>query len=165
MTDPLITIAFVILAAILVASALGVVLLGRIVHSALSLAVSFVAVAVLYILLNAEFLAAVQILIYAGAIIILILFAIMLTQQSQTPQGNPPNSQFGLAVATSLAVLGSIVLVLTQTKWKTGPVSITGSNTEIIGQALFNQYVLPFEIASIVLLVAMIGAIIVARED
>ncbi|MCL5264798.1 MAG: NADH-quinone oxidoreductase subunit J [Chloroflexi bacterium] len=165
MNDPIIAIAFFVLAAVLLISALAVVMLRNIVHSALFLALAFVSVAGFYILLNAEFLAAVQILIYAGAVMILLLFAIMLTQRANTPMSNVSNSQAGLAAIVAAAVFVVLAFVLSKTSWLTGAAAVTQPNTEVLGKALFDYYVLPFEIASVLLLVAMIGAIVIARED
>jgi len=163
--DALETLAFVILAAMLIGSALSVVFLRKIVHAALSLVASFAAVAGLYILLNAEFLAAVQVLIYAGAVVVLLLFAIMLTQGSQTPQSNPGNRQKGIAGVVSLALLGVMGWVLFQTPWQASSSAPPLNATETLGKLLFTDFVLAFELASLVLLVAMVGAIVIARED
>lgn len=165
MNDPIVFLAFIVLAAVMLVSALAVVLLRNIVHCALFLALSFLSVAGIYILLNAEFLAAVQILIYAGAVMILLLFAIMLTQRAHSPASNPPNSQAGIAAVVAVVLFGLLGLVLSGTSWLTGAEAPAGSNTAMLGQAIFNSYVLPFEIASVLLLVAMIGAIVIARED
>jgi NADH-quinone oxidoreductase subunit J len=165
MNDPIVFLAFVILAAVMLVSALAVVLLRNIVHCALFLALSFLSVAGLYVLLNAEFLAAVQVLIYAGAVMILLLFAIMLTQRANSPASNPPNSQAALAAVVAVALFGILAVVFTRTNWLIGPSASAQPNTEVLGRALFDYYVLPFEIASVLLLVAMIGAIVIARED
>ena len=159
------TLAFVVLAALLIGSALAVVFLGKIVHAALSLVASFAAVAGLYILLNAEFLAAVQVLIYAGAVIVLLLFAIMLTQGSQTPQSNPGNRQSGFAALVALVLMGVMGWVFFQTPWQVANNPAPTNVTETLGKLLFTDYALAFELASVVLLVAMIGAIVIARED
>lgn len=149
----------------LIGSALSVVFLRKIVHAALSLVASFAAVAGLYILLNAEFLAAVQVLIYAGAVVVLMLFAIMLTQGSQTPQSNPGNRQSGIAGVVALLLLGVMGWVLFQTPWQSADNKAMADVTETLGKLLFTDFVLAFELASVVLLVAMIGAIVIARED
>ncbi|MBI2955132.1 MAG: NADH-quinone oxidoreductase subunit J [Chloroflexi bacterium] len=165
MNDPVVILAFAVLAIVMLVSAAAVVLLRNIVHCALFLALSFLSVAGIYILLNAEFLAAVQILIYAGAVMILLLFAIMLTQRAGAIAENPPNNQVGMAAVVAVALFGLLALVLSGTSWLTGAPAATQPNTEALGRALFEYYVLPFEIASVLLLVAMIGAIVIARED
>lgn len=159
------TVAFGILAAVAVMSALGVVTLRSITHSALSLAMSFLAVAGIYVLLQAEFIFAVQILIYVGAVMVLLIFAIMLTRESQSPRSNPSNRQMALAAVASLAILGLVAWVLNGTMWQAGTPAPPMDTSRVLGEVLFSQYVLPFEIASLVLLVAMIGAIVIARED
>ncbi len=163
--DPIVAIAFYILAALMVISALAVVLQRNIIYSALFLALSFLSVAGIYVILQAEFLAAIQILIYAGAVIILILFAIMLTQRAQSSESNAFNGQAAVAGVVAVAFFAVLGTILIRTQWNVGLEAPTQPNTELLGQALFNQYVLPFEIASILLLVAMIGAIVIARED
>jgi NADH-quinone oxidoreductase subunit J len=163
--DALETLAFLVLAAILIGSALAVVFLRKIIHAALSLVASFAAVAGLYILLNAEFLAAVQVLIYAGAVIVLMLFAIMLTQGSQTPQSNPGNRQAGMAGIVALVLLGVMSWVLFQTPWQVAEQPAMTNVTETVGRLLFTDFVLAFELASVVLLLAMVGAIVIARQD
>ncbi len=165
MNDPIIFLAFLILAAVMLISSLAVVLLRNIVHCALFLALSFLSVAGLYVLLNAEFLAAVQILIYAGAVMILMMFAIMLTQRANTEASNPPNSQRLWAGLVAVVLFGIVAAVFSRTSWITGGTVPTLPNTEVLGRALFDYYVLPFEIASVLLLVAMVGAIVIARED
>lgn len=172
------SIAFYVIAAVLVGSSLAVVMLRNIVHSALFLALFFGAAAGIYVLANAEFIAIVQVLIYAGAVTILVLFAIMLTQNAMTREGNPFNRQWWLSGLICIilgggiiyAVSGSHMAQLTPTAQIALAGESTGSGTVVrIGQLLYSpfnySYVLPFEIASIVLLVAIVGAIVIARED
>jgi NAD(P)H-quinone oxidoreductase subunit 6 len=161
-------VSFGILAAMMLVTALGVVLLSNIVHSAFLLAGVFLSISGLYILLNADFVAAAQILIYVGAVNVLILFAIMLVNKrenfSDLPnrwlrQGATAVVCFGL-----FALLGTMVLV---TPWSLNSTSSAQvSNTVItIGEHFFSDYLLPFELASVLLLMAMVGAIILARRD
>ncbi|HEV2238781.1 MAG TPA: NADH-quinone oxidoreductase subunit J [Ktedonobacterales bacterium] len=170
--------AFFVLAAILVGSALAVVTLRNIVHAALFLVVVFGATAGIFVLLNAEFIAIVQILIYAGAVTILVLFAIMLTQHAGTTAGNPINKQWWLAGLLSLALCAVVIYAFSTSGGATlnsssganlDSAGSQGGNVVRIGQLLYSpftySYVLPFEIASIVLLVAIVGAIIIGRED
>ena len=173
---------FWIIAIILVGSALLVVGLRNIVHSALALIVLFGMAAGIYLLLNAEFIAIVQILIYAGAVTILILFALMLTRTNNLSTGsNPNNRQWWLAAIISALVAAAIIFAVTLSQYSTaqsGSGTAYGStsactlppnNVIYIGQLLYSptcySYVLPFEIASLVLLVAIVGAIVVGRED
>lgn len=174
------SLAFIVIAIALVGASLAVVLLRNIVHAALFLALAFGAAAGIFVLLNAEFIAIVQILIYAGAVTILMLFAIMLTQGAMTSAGNPYARQWWLA-ALICAVLGagiiyaagsSQIAYLGTTDAPVGLISDNpaGAGTVVrLGQLLYSpfnySYVLPFEIASVVLLVAIVGAIVVAREE
>lgn len=177
------TILFWIVAVILVGAALTVVGARKIVHSALALVVVFAMASGVYLLLNAEFIAIVQILIYAGAVTILILFALMLTRVSNQNEATNPNSKtWGAALIVSALVCVGVVFASTFTRSTaltlTSPVPAYGSsgvcalppnNVAYIGQLLYSptcySYVLPFEIASLVLLVAIVGAIIIGRED
>jgi NADH-quinone oxidoreductase subunit J len=170
------TLVFYIFAAVLVIAALMVVSLRNIVHSALALIVVFAMAAGIYVLLNAEFIAIVQILVYVGAVTILILFALMLTRIATLVQTNPTNKLWFVAVIICALVGVTIIYAVTNS-----PRAIDGvgngagqllpgvSNVVRIGQLLYSptaySYVLPFEIASVVLLVAIVGAIVIGRED
>ena len=157
------TLAFYALAIGMVGMALAVVGLPRIVHSALALVAFFVGIAGLYVLLGAEFIAAVQVIIYVGAVTVLFLFAIMLTQHSQTDQSNPTNRQWLPAAVVALGVLVVLVVALGGTAWGSGG-GVTADAVGKIGGLMLGQFVLPFEVAAGVLLVALIGAIVIARE-
>ncbi|HET9922238.1 MAG TPA: NADH-quinone oxidoreductase subunit J [Ktedonobacteraceae bacterium] len=171
------TLLFWIIAVILVGAALMVVGLRSIVHSALALIVLFAMASGIYLLLNAEFIAIVQILIYAGAVTILILFALMLTRISNINQdSNPTNRQWWLALIICVLVGVGIMLAVTisphavaDTGNGGGQLPANVNNVVRIGQLLYSptgySYVLPFEIASLVLLVAIIGAIVIGREE
>ena len=165
MNDPLLALVFYALAAVTIVSSLAVVTMRNIVHAALALVLAFVGVAGIYILLSADFVAAVQVLIYAGAIAILLLFAIMLTRFPGSRRSNPANSQRGIALVMSSALLAVLVTVLLGTNWVAEAPAAATSSVEVIGRQLFTTYALPFEVASVLLLVAMVGAIILARED
>ncbi len=160
-----VNVAFYCLAVMLVLSAFAVVALPRIVHSALSLVLVFLSISGLYVLLQSDFLAAVQIIIYVGAVTVLVLFAIMLTNRSYAPDSNPPNSQWVIAGVVAVAVLGMLLLVINSGDFSTASqVPLTGDPTVSIGQAILKEYFLPFEVAAMLLLGAMIGAIVIARE-
>lgn len=171
------TVAFWVIAALLVGTALAVVLRRNIVHAALFLVLVFGATSGIFILLNAEFIAIVQILIYAGAVTILILFAIMLTRNSMSRQSNPSNKQLWPAALVCVLLGGSIIFAMfnpsaqLHTDANTTVINSSVNNVTRIGQLLFSptsySYVLPFEIASLVLLVAIVGAIAISmgRED
>ena len=161
-------VSFGILGVMMIGTALGVVLLPKIVHSAFLLAGVFVSIAGLYILLNADFVAAAQILVYVGAVNVLILFAIMLVNKQEDYQELP--GRLLRKVATGVvcfglfALLGTMVLATPWSLNTTSPAVI--DNTIVaLGEHFFSDYLLPFELASVLLLMAMVGAIILARRD
>lgn len=133
------------------------------IHSAIFLAVALLGFAGLYVMLSAEFLAVMQIFIYAGAITVLILFVIMMTQTRAESWKGLFHSQSALAAP--------VVFILAAAFFKLGlvatmpVVTAASSNTEALAELLFDKYLFPFEIASVVLLVAMIGAIYLAKGD
>lgn len=158
-------IAFYLLAAVTLASAVVVVTTGNIVHAAAALVPSFLGVTGLYILLNAEFVAGIQVLIYAGAITVLILFAIMLTEGGTGLAGRQRNEQAaaGAAVAAAIAIL--LVAVAGRTTWTPEPGTLPSYTPGAIGQSFLRQNILVFEGTSIVLLVSLMGAIMIARRE
>jgi len=160
-------ICFAILSITLVLGALGVVLLPNIVYSAFLLGGVFLSVAGLYLLLNASFVAAAQVLVYVGAVNVLILFAIMLVNKKENLAAVP-----GLPLRRVLsglvcgALLALLIRVAFTTPWALpGPLPVGEEATIRIGEHLFSDYLLPFELASVLLLMAMIGAIVLARRD
>ena len=157
-----IAIAFWILAVLAVGSSAAVVIIRDIFRAALFLILSFLSIAGLYIVLQADFLAAAQILIYVGAISILLIFAIMLTRDTQ--RGNPSNKFLIPGLFLAGIILSAIVVAIFTTDWPQSPTSPPDANTQLLAEALFNKFVLPFEVASILLLSAMLGAIVIARE-
>ncbi|HKS70323.1 MAG TPA: NADH-quinone oxidoreductase subunit J [Ktedonobacterales bacterium] len=178
MTIDVAAIAFFLLAILLVASSLAVVMLRNIVHAAFSLVLVFGATAGIYLVLNAEFIAIVQVLIYAGAITVLVLFAIMLTQNSMSQMSNPFSRQWWLAGLICVLLAGGIIYAVDDSVLVAGsvnaPVPVAGlgaasGTVARLGQLLYSpfsySYVLPFEVASVVLLVAIVGAIMIARAE
>ena len=160
-------ICFAILSITLVLGALGVVLLPNIVYSAFLLGGVFLSVAGLYLLLNASFVAAAQVLVYVGAVNVLILFAIMLVNKKENLAAVP-----GLPLRRVLSglVCGGLLALLIRVAFTTpwalpGPLPVGEEATFRIGEHLFSDYLLPFELASVLLLMAMIGAIVLARRD
>jgi len=160
-------ICFVVLAATLVLGSLGVVLLPNIVYSAFLLGGVFLSVAGLYLMLNASFVAAAQVLVYVGAVNVLILFAIMLVNKKENLEAIP-----GLALrrvlsgAVCAGLFALLIRVAFITPWPLpGPEPVGEDATIRIGEHLFSDYLLPFELASVLLLIAMIGAIVLARRD
>ena len=161
-------VSFGILAVMMLGTALGVVLLPKIVHSAFLLAAVFISISGLYILLNADFVAAAQILVYVGAVNVLILFAIMLVNKQEDYEKLPGRTfrkvATGVVCAGLFALLGTMVLATPWSLSTTSPGVI--DNTVIaLGEHFFSDYLLPFELASVLLLMAMVGAIILARRD
>jgi NAD(P)H-quinone oxidoreductase subunit 6 len=160
-------VSFLVLAAMMIGAALGVVLLNNIVYSAFLLALVFISISGLYILLNAGFVAAAQILIYVGAVNVLILFGIMLVNKRQnfTPV---KNAWIGQA-ATAAVCVGLFALLSTMilaTPWAVSSAIPVGDGAIVeIGKHFFTDYLLPFELASVLLLMALIGAIVLARRD
>lgn len=140
-----------------------IVFVRNLLHAVLFLILSFVGVAGLYITLSADFVAVVQVLIYAGAIAVLMIFAVMLT-----PLSNRDNSENVLqapALVLSGLVASAVAFVVLETDWRVaGRASFDATAVEI-GEALVSPFALPFEIASVLLVVAMIGAIVLVRED
>jgi NADH-quinone oxidoreductase subunit J len=157
-------IVFYLIAAVTVGAALAVVLLRNVFRAALSLIVLFVAVAALYITLHADFLAVVQILVYVGAISILIIVALMLTHEMQ--QGSPAGKLRIPAIIVGVLLLGTLVFAVFNTNWQVSTVAPLEKTTEAIGIKLFGEggFLLPVEIAAIMLLSAVLGAIVMIRE-
>lgn len=158
-------VAFFAIALLTLIGAVGVVVARSVFISALFLILSFLGVTGLYVLLEAPFLAGVQLLIYVGAIAVLIIFAIMLTRHVMTREEPFINRQWGIGGVIAALLFVILFLVGTRTEWRvatTGPPSDTIS---ALGEALLSTYVLPFEVVSVVLLVALIGAIVIAREE
>jgi len=160
-------VSFGILAVMMIGAALGVVLSSSIVYSAFLLGGVFISMAGLYLLLNADFVAAAQILVYVGAVNVLILFAIMLVNKRQ--DFAPVSSAGVRKVLTAVVSLGLFALLSTMvlaTPWAYSTTTVAGeSSILLIGQHFFSDFLLPFELASVLLLMAMVGAIILARRE
>jgi NADH-quinone oxidoreductase subunit J len=157
-------IAFWILAVIGVIAALAVVWLRDVFRAALSLVLCFLAVAGIYITLSADFLAAVQVLIYVGAISVLIILAIMLTREVQ--RGSPSNRLKIPAIIVAVLFLGGVVFALLNTPWPVSSVLPLEPTTSALAGLLFGKggFILPVEIAPVLLLAAVVGAIALVRE-
>ena len=160
-------IVFLLLTVMTLGGALGVVVSRNLFHSALLLVLSFAGVVGYYVLLDAGFLAAVQLLIYIGAIAILILFAVMLTRGLMAKRQSQKNQQWLIAALVALLIFVVLAVVLWQVEWPVASEQALASpNVSVsqLGQELLGPYVIPFEVASVLLLVALIGAVILARE-
>ena len=157
-------IAFWTLAVVAILAALGVVLLRNVFRAALSLILCFLMVAGLYVTLSADFLAAVQILIYVGAISVLIILAIMMTREVQ--HGSPTNRLQIPAFIVAVLFLEVLVLTLINTPWQITTIPPVAPTTAALATHLFGEggFILPVEIAAVLLLSAIIGAIVLARE-
>jgi NADH-quinone oxidoreductase subunit J len=157
-------ITFWIMAVVVVAAALGVVFMHNVFRAALALILCFITVAGLYITLSADFLAAVQILVYVGAISVLIILAIMMTKEVQ--RGNLAN-KMGIPTAIVATVLLIIlVYTVTNTPWKIAAEAPLSPTTAPLAAKLFSEsgFILPVEIGAVLLLAAIIGAIVITRE-
>ncbi|MHC0065445.1 NADH-quinone oxidoreductase subunit J [Nostoc sp. UIC 10890] len=157
-----------ILGVMMIGAAIGVVLFSNIVYSAFMLGGVFISMAGIYLLLNGDFVAAAQILIYVGAINVLILFAIMLVNKRQDFVAFP--NSWVRKVLTGLVSVGlfgllSTMVLATPWAYSTAPVAGGESSIILIGEHFFTDFLLPFELASILLLIAMVGAIILARRE
>lgn len=157
-------IAFWVLAVVGIAAALAVVLLRDIFRAALSLVLCFLATAGIYVTLSADFLAVVQVLIYVGAISVLIILAIMLTREVK--RGSPSGRLRVPALVVAILFLGTVVFALVNTSWQISGVSPLVPTTAAIGGSLFGEggFILPVEIAAVLLLAAVVGAIVLVRE-
>ena len=159
------------LAAIMVVSSLMVILRKNPVHSALFLVLTFLCLAGLYLLLNAQFIAAIQVIVYAGAIMVLFIFVIMLLnlESEVTSQGGHGLQKFWAMVISIVLAISFVsimtVKVFTGEKGIFSPETVNAAgNSEVIGRLLFTEFLLPFEITSVLLLAAIIGAIVLAKK-
>jgi len=168
-------IAFYTLAAFILGFAMMVVITKDTVHSVLFLVLDFLFVAALYVLLGAPFLAAIQILVYAGGIVVLYLFVVMLVNLKRAPEAHQdPHRRTKLGFGLSAAVLLELCAIAVFSNAQPAPAAAAtnalaampvSGNTEQVGWLLYTSYLIPFEIASMLLLVAMIGAIVLAKRE
>ncbi|KJH71533.1 NADH-quinone oxidoreductase subunit J [Aliterella atlantica] len=160
-------VSFGILAVMMIGAALGVVLLSNIVYSAFLLGGVFISIAGMYLLLNADFVAAAQILIYIGAVNVLILFAIMLVNKRE--DFKPMRNAWvrpALTAVVSAGIFALLSVMILATPWALSPAGTPANGSTItIGEHFFTDFLLPFELASVLLLMAMVGAIILARRE
>ena len=147
----------------MVGAGIAVVTLRNIIHSAVAMMICFGSLAGMYALLGAPIVAAAQVLIYLGAISVLILFAIMLTQAGDATLPAPFHRQVPIAVVIALAIVGLVGWAVIQTDWGVVPQAVAAA-VDAIANAVFTTYALPFEIISLLILVAIIGAIFLARR-
>jgi NADH-quinone oxidoreductase subunit J len=165
-------IAFYTISAAILGFAMLVISTRDTVHSVLFLVLDFLFVAALYVLLNAPFVAVIQVLVYAGGIVVLYLFVVMLVNLKRPPEAHQdPHRRTKLGFGMAAAVLLEVAAIATYASVNPAPaiaasaaIPVTG-NTEQVGWLLYTSYLIPFEIASMLLLVAMIGAIILAKRE
>jgi len=165
-------IAFYTLSALILLFAILVISVRNTVHSVLFLVANFLFVAALYVLLGAQFLAMIQVLVYAGGIVVLYLFVVMLVKLKQPETHRDPQRRSRLGLALALAVLAEFVVIALYGFVTPAPAgaarptdaALAVHNVQEIGWALYTDFLVPFEVASILLLVAMIGAIVLARR-
>lgn len=156
---------FWLLAAVTVGGAAAVALSRNILYSALGLLMALLGAGSLYVFLSADFVAVTQLLVYIGGVLVLILFAVMLT--SRIGQVNVSNASLGLAggVLLFLAVAPLLLVVAMGTPWRILPEPALAETTARIGNAFLEQWLLPFELASLILLATLIGAVVMARKE
>jgi NADH-quinone oxidoreductase subunit J len=157
--------AFILLALIAIIGGVLLLNLTKVVHMVMALVATFLSIAGIYILLSAEFLALVQVLLYSGAITIIMLFGIMLTKHDDKEDASPGRVK---RLFTFLGIIGfgaAIYLGIYNLGFQGTETALHINNTEQIGIALYTKYIIPFELASVVLLVALIGAIILAKKE
>jgi NADH-quinone oxidoreductase subunit J len=167
---------FAVCAVIVLSGAAGVVLLRNPVHAALSLVMTLFGVAVLFVAQEAHFLAAVQVIVYAGAIVVLFLFVIMLlgVDREEAVEVEQLKGQRPIAVGLGLMTLALVVLLARFNEWSTGAPSARGAargaatagaeNVELLGRSIFTDFLLPFEVTAVLLVIAVVGAVVLARR-
>jgi NADH-quinone oxidoreductase subunit J len=155
---------FYALATVTVGSAAVVVLARSLIYSAFSLLATFMGVGGLYLLLGADFLAATQLLVYIGGILVLLLFGVMLTHKIYDLDLKSGTNQFLPALIATSVLFAILVLVAWRTPWAVGDGRAPAATTEAIGREFLGRFLLPFEAASILLLVALMGAALIVRR-
>ena len=170
---------FYVLAALILGLGIMVITARNAVHSVLFLVVNFLLVAILYVTLSAQFVAVIQVLVYAGGIVVLYLFVVMLVSLKRTPELRSDTRRVGVTgVLLAGAVLAELIGIVWYTSLRGGvpqaqaattdmPARLADPmlNTERLGWVLYTEYLIPFEVASMLLLVAMIGAIVLAKKN
>ena len=158
------TLVFYAVACGILVTALGVVLSKNLVHSALLMTACFIFVGILFIWLNADFLGAMEFMLYSGGVAILVVMGVMLTKREDGPPGNPFNgrkwSSIGLVILFLILMCTVVVSTPTPTSGFVSPDTVSG-----LAEMMLNTYILPFEIAATLLLAALLGAIILAKGD
>ena len=157
---------FVILALVIAASAIAAMSLRNLVHCALCLVITFAGLAGIYLQLGAEFVGFAQILVYVGAVAILVVYAILLTRSAADSTGSRANSSGWAGLLVSVAVFGSLAAAITSSVvQQRGPVAAPQMSVAQIGDKLLNEFVIPLEVIGLLLTAAMIGAVIIAMQE
>lgn len=156
---------FYMLAGLTLVGAGGVAFSTHIVYSALSMMVAFFGVSGLYVMLSADFVAGVQLLVYVGGVLVLTLFAVMLTHGIQNVEVSNRSVGRPAALAISLGVFVVALKAFLAAEWAEGELVVETGSVHGIGDALLSQYILPFEVASLVLLAVLIGAVVLTRKE
>jgi NADH-quinone oxidoreductase subunit J len=164
---------FVTSTMLILVGAVGVISVKNPVHAALSLIMTLFGVAVAFIAQSADFLAAVQIIVYAGAIVVLFLFVIMFLGVGYGSKSDmePLVGQRGFALAGVVITIGGLIALMASSHWVTGPSSVTGKlatgqgNVKQLGTAVFTTYLYAFEATSLLLVIAVVGAVLLARRE
>ena len=157
-------VAFFVIAALAVASALGVVLNRNPVHAACALVAHLFLLAVFFVGLDAQLVGVLQVIVYAGAVVVLFLFVIMLLNLQEEPEAFAPSSMVAVAVAGGIALTIGVTVGLARTPVPSAALTGPFGNTEPLAERLFTTYLLPFELTSVLLLVAIIGAVVLGKK-
>ena len=152
---------------ITIGSAIFVVTVRNLVHAAFWLMITLFCVAALYVFLKADFLAATQVVVYVGGILVLVLFGVMMTSGKLDMNLKMERGQIVLGGIVSAGIFAILLLVANQTEWKISqtPFDSGEGTTRLIGEAIMGDFLLPFEAASIILLIALIGAVLITRKE
>jgi len=159
---------FCILAAVAVGSAFMTIFSKNPIHSAIYLVICFFSIAGHYLLMNAQFLALVHVIVYSGAIMILFLFTVMLMNLNKEDEVHKPRITRWAAVIFFVLMCIVLIAIFIQSKPIVGPYDLTGEDYQsikVLGKVLLNEYMVPFEFASVLLLVAMIGAVLLSKKE
>lgn len=157
-------VAFVLLGGLILGSALLVVTLKNLVHSVLWLIVTFVGVAGVFLLLNADFVAAVQVLVYAGAVCIMVVFGVMLVQRPDMENSNPVNYRFKLAAPLVGGLFITIGLLTAKAQWISAGIEVPQNTIQSLAPILLSDFLIPFEVAAVLLTVSLTGALVLVKE-
>lgn len=155
---------FIVISGVVLLSALAVVNLPNVFHSALALTLTLLGVAALFAILGAGYIAVVQILVYVGAVAVLIILAIMVSERFMRGVRVPFNEQRWLGTAVAGGLFLVLAYMVASVAWPVTAQAPPADQVALLGEALLTEYLLPFEVASLVLLASLIGAIYIARE-